>query len=302
LGADELVELRESPRCRPCDDTSKRHHSPRSSCLGPARVSLPSTRQTLTVPAYIQSIERAAGILRLLSGRSRQLGVVELANELGLPKGTTHGLLRTLQLVGFVEQDPDTRRYQLGAALLHMGALYLDGNVLRTRALNWSDALAARTHEAVRIGTLHDLQVLVVHHVFCPDDSPQTLDVGSLLPAHATALGKVLLAHSPFVLGEVGRQGLQSFTDATICDPGRLERELGRVVERGWAADIGELRSGQVSIAAPITDHAERTVGAIGICGPPERLLAARQPRAELVVKVRDAARAVSRELGGIAW
>ena len=253
------------------------------------------------MPAHIQSIERAAAILWLLSG-SRQLGVVELANELRLPKGTTHGLLRTLKLVGFVEQDPDTRRYQLGAALLHMGAHYLDGNVLRARALNWSDALAARTREAVRIGTLHDLQVLVVHHVFRPDDSPQTLDVGALLPAHATALGKVLLAHNPFVLAELGRHDLQSFTDATISDPERLERELGRVIERGWAADLGELRSGQVSIAAPITDHTERTVGAIGICGPPERLLTARQPRAELVVKVREAAQAVSRELGGIAW
>jgi DNA-binding IclR family transcriptional regulator len=49
-------------------------------------------------------------------------------------------------------------------ALLYTGSLYLDGNELRTRALNWSDSLAARTHEAVRVGTLHDLQVLVVHH------------------------------------------------------------------------------------------------------------------------------------------
>ena len=167
--------------------------------------------------------------------------MVDLAGELGLSKGTVHGLLRTLQHVGFVEQDPDTGKYQLGAALLHMGSSYLDGNELRTRALNWSDSLAARTHEAVRIGTLHDLQVLVVHHVFRPDDSLQTLDVGSLLPAHATALGKVLLAHHPFALAEVTREGMQSFTDATICDPERLQRELGRVAERGWAAEIGEL-------------------------------------------------------------
>ena len=109
------------------------------------------------MPGNIQSIERAAAILRLLSGRSKRLGVVDLAGELGLSKGTVHGLLRTLQHVGFVEQDPDTGKYQLGAALLHMGSSYLDGNELRTRALNWSDSLAARTHEAVRIGTLHDL-------------------------------------------------------------------------------------------------------------------------------------------------
>ena len=117
------------------------------------------------MPGNIQSIERAATILRLLSGRNRRLGVVDIAGEMGLPKGTVHGLLRTLQSVGFVEQDEDSGKYKLGAALLHMGSSYLDGNELRTRALNWSDALATRTREAVRIGTLHEEQVLVVHHV-----------------------------------------------------------------------------------------------------------------------------------------
>jgi DNA-binding IclR family transcriptional regulator len=254
------------------------------------------------LPKNIQSIERAAAILRLLSGRTRRLGVVDLAGELGLPKGTVHGLLRTLQHVGFVEQDAETGKYQLGAALLHMGSSYLDGNELRTRALNWSDSLAARTHESVRIGTLHEGQVLIVHHVFRPDDSMQTLDVGALLPAHASALGKVLLADHPYVAGELARGGLESFTAATMTDPEALERELERVRKRGWAADIGELVNGEVSCAAPIIDRRGVTVGAMGISGPPDRLLAARQPRGDMVAFVREAARAVSRELGAIPW
>jgi len=254
------------------------------------------------VPGNIQSIERAAAILRLLSGQTRRLGVVDLAGELGLPKGTVHGLLRTLQSVGFVEQDSETGKYQLGAALLHMGSSYLDGNELRTRALNWSDSLASRTQEAVRIGTLHEGQVLIVHHVFRPDDSLQTLDVGSLLPAHATALGKILLAHHPYVAVELAKHRLAAFTAATICDAEHLERELTRVRERGWASDIGELTNAQVSLAAPIMDRTGVTVGAMGIFGPPERLLAARQPRGELLAYVREAARAVSRELGAIPW
>ena len=254
------------------------------------------------MPGNIQSIERAAAILRLLSGQSRRLGVVDLSGELGLPKGTVHGLLRTLQHVGFVEQDAETGKYQLGAALLHMGSSYLDGNELRTRALNWSDSLAGRAQEAVRIGTLHDAQVLIVHHVFRPDDSLQTLDVGSLLPAHATALGKVLLAYHPYVADELVTHGLPSFTGATICGRERLERELQRIRDRGWASEIGELTPAQVSLAAPITDRSGLTVGAIGIFGPPERLLTARQPRGELLAHVREAARAVSRELGAIPW
>jgi DNA-binding IclR family transcriptional regulator len=254
------------------------------------------------LPRNIQSIERAAAILRLLSGRTRRLGVVDLAGELGLPKGTVHGLLRTLQHVGFVEQDEETGKYQLGAALLHMGSSYLDGNELRTRALNWSDSLAARTHESVRIGTLHEGQVLIVHHVFRPDDSLQTLDVGALLPAHASALGKILLADHPYAAGELIREGLEAFTPATITEPEALERELERVRKRGWAADIGELVNGEVSCAAPILDRRGVTVGAMGVSGPPDRLLAARQPRGDLVAFVREAARAVSRELGAIPW
>ena len=222
---------------------------------------------------------------------------MQLASELELSKGTVHGLLRTLQLVGYVEQDPDTSKYQLGAALLPMGSLYLSGNKLRALALNWSDSLAARTQQTVRIGTLHDQQVLIVHHVLAPDDSFQTLDVGSLLPAHATALGKVLLAGNPLVLSDVIGLGPQSFTDATICNPQRLLQELSEIAERNWAADIGELQAERASIAAPITDDLDHTVGAIGIFGSCDRLLAAGRPREQLVTYVCDAAQEVSRQL-----
>ena len=108
------------------------------------------------------------------------------------------------------------------------------------------------------------------------------------LAAPATAANEADFGFSwrPFALAEVTKEGMQSFTDATICDPERLKRELGRVAERGWAAEIGELRAGQVAIAAPITDRAGHTVGAMGIFGPPERLLAARQPRGSLLAPI----------------
>jgi DNA-binding IclR family transcriptional regulator len=254
------------------------------------------------VPGSIQSIERAAAILRLLSGRARRLGVGELAGELGLPKGTVHGILRTLQNVGFVEQDSETGKYQLGAALLHMGSSYLDGNELRTRALNWADSLAARSNESVRIGTLHDGRVLVVHHVFRPDNSRQALEVGALLPGHASALGKVLLAHNPYATDELIALGLESFTPRTVTDPDALRAELAEVRGRGWASELEELVEGEVSLAAPIQDRRGATVGAIGISGPIERLSEHESPRSELISYVREAARSVSRDLGAIPW
>lgn len=254
------------------------------------------------MPGRIQSIERAATILRLLSGRSRRLGVAELASEVGLPKGTVYGILRTLQLVGFVEQEPESGKYQLGPALLHMGSSYLDGNELRTRALNWADGLATRSDESVRIGTLHENQVLVVHHVFRPDDSRQALEVGSLIPAHATALGKALLAHHTYTAAELASNSLASFTPATITDIYRFRQELNETAKRGWAYEVGELFHGSASVAAPIEDRRRVTVGAIGIVGPIERLCDERRPRPELVEFVMEAAQAVSRELGAIPW
>jgi len=255
------------------------------------------------VSGPIQSIERAAAILRLLSGRSRRLGVVELAGQLGLPKGTVHGILRTLQAVGFVEQDTDSGKYQLGAALLHIGSSYLDANELRTRALNWADALATMTSESVRIGTLHENQVLIVHHVFRPDDSRQALEVGSLVPAHATALGKALLAHHTYVLTELGAAApLASYTPATVTEVKALAHELGEVRALGWASEVGELFSGIASIAAPIEDRRGVIAGAIGISGPIERLWKGRRARPELVADVMQSARTVSRELGAIPW
>jgi len=254
------------------------------------------------MPGPIQSIERAASILRLLSGRSRRLGVVELAGELSLPKGTVHGILRTLRDIGFIEKDRESGKYQLGPAMLHMGSSYLGSNELRTRALSWADELAMRSGESVRIGTPHENRVLIVHHVFRPDDTRQALEVGTLLPAHATALGKALLASRDQAASTLDGHALASFTPTTATDPYRLRKELEETARRGWAADVGELIDGVASIAAPIEDRRRVTVGAIGIAGPIERLCSNGRPRAELVDHVMEAGRAVSTELGSVPW
>ena len=81
-----------------------------------------------------------------------------------------------------------------------------------------------------------------------------------------------------------------------------LSAELRDVLERGWAADAEELEAGVVSIAAPIQDRRGVTVGAIAISGAVERLSADGAPRTDLVSYVREAARAVSRDLGAIPW
>ncbi|MFJ8818897.1 IclR family transcriptional regulator [Amycolatopsis thermoflava] len=249
------------------------------------------------MPGPIQSIQRAAAILRLLARGSGRLGVVEIAESLELAKGTAHGILRTLAGVGFVEQDRDTGKYQLGAALLHLGSSYLDVNELRSRAINWADALAARSGEAVRIGAPLEGRVLVVHHVFRPDDSPQTLDVGAMLPLHATALGKVLLAYDAALLASWRAAGPEAYTRRTL-PPAAVARALAEVRRAGWAAERGEMVPGEAGIAAPIRGHGGIVVGAIGVSGAEDRICEpSGHPKPRLLEQVRDAARAVSRDL-----
>ena len=252
------------------------------------------------MPGHVQSIERAAAVLRLLA--DGRLALVELSNALGLAKPTVHGILRTLQHVGFVEQDAATGTYSLGAALLQLGTRYLDVNELRSRALNWADSLAARSGEAVRIGSHLDGEVLVVHHVFRPDDSAQTVDVGTLLPLHATALGKAIVAFDAAAAAAVRRTALTAYTRSTVVTRAELDRALAAVRGAGWAGEVDEASVGVAGIAAPIRDEAGVVVGSLGLSGPVDRVCdGSRRPRPALVTQVRDAARAVSRELGAHA-
>ncbi|SEC19756.1 transcriptional regulator, IclR family [Streptomyces sp. 2231.1] len=251
----------------------------------------------------VQSIERAAAILRLLAGGPRRLGLGEVAASLGLAKGTAYGILRTLQHVDFVERDAATGKYQLGAALLHLGTSYLDVNELRSRSINWADALAARSGEAVRLGTPLEGEVLVIHHVFRPDDTLQTLDVGALLPMHASSLGKVLLAYGTTSLEPAKDAELEAYTRHTLVLPEQLGRALTEVREVGWAAEIQEMSMGEAGLAAPIRGHGGLVVGAIGLSGPVERICDSQgHPRSSLITLLREAARAISRELGAARW
>ena len=141
-----------------------------------------------------------------------------------MTRPTVHGLLQTLQAHGFVEQDRDSDKYQLGAGLLHLGNSYLDHNELRARSLVHAERLATRAQAAVRVGVLHGPAVVVVHHVFRPDAAFQVLEVGAQLPAHASALGKAMLAHAPdAVLDDLTAEPLVKLTQRTLTARGSAQ-------------------------------------------------------------------------------
>lgn len=246
----------------------------------------------------IQSLERAAAMLRLLAGGERRLGLSDIASTLGLAKGTAHGILRTLQQEGFVEQDENSGRYQLGAELLRLGNSYLDVHELRARALVWTDDLARSSGESVYLGVLHQQGVLIVHHVFRPDDSRQVLEVGAMQPLHSSALGKVLSAYDPVAHSEAVEGDRKPFTKRTVTEADAFEGVLALTRARGWGADVEETWEGVASVAAPVHDRRRLPVGAVGITGAVERVCEDGELRSDLIAAVRDCARAVSRDLG----
>lgn len=249
----------------------------------------------------IQSIDRAAAILKALASGPRRLGVSELADRLGLARPTVHGLLQTLQAHGFVEQARGSDKYQLGPGLLQLGYSYLDLNELRARSIGHADQLASRAHAAVRVGVMHGSSVVVVHHVFRPDAAFSVLEVGLQLPLHASALGKAVLAFAPAqVVEDLLAEPLPRLTKQTL-NAEQLRRELPVIHDSGVATERDEAVLGESSAAAPIFDHGGQAVGAIGVVDSTERIFPRGLGRG-LATAVGEAARGISRELGAPRW
>jgi DNA-binding IclR family transcriptional regulator len=248
----------------------------------------------------IRSVVRAGQILKELGSGSPRLGVTELSERLGLAKATVYGLLRALESEDLIERDAETGKYRLGAAVLQLGNSYLDGNELRARSLLWADSLAERVMEAVRVGVLVGPNVVIVHHVFRPDDSVQMLEVGAAIPWHASALGKAIVANVDGAHREVLLQEeLPTLTGWTMTEPERVLGGLDEVKRRGVAIEDQEAVLGEAEIAAPVLGR-DGPVGAIGVAGPTERLVPD-GPIPEIVAAVREVARRLSKDMGGRA-
>ena len=246
----------------------------------------------------IQSVDRAIRVLTALQG-ARRMSLSELAARLDLAPSTTHGIVRSLVEHGMVVQERGSSRYQLGPAVLRLGNVYLDTLELRSKAIPWAEDLARRTGLAVRTGVLLIDDVVIIHHEPRPDGSRQMPEVGIVIPVHASALGKALLAFLAEDEKRVLTSGeLRSMTGETVTSPEQLRDQLDEVRSGGIALEQDEAVIGESSLASPIFDSYGEAVGAIGVVIPSGADLA-RHPASD---QVRETARAVSRELGAASW
>jgi DNA-binding IclR family transcriptional regulator len=249
-------------------------------------------------PPYVApAVEAALSILETL-GTVHAMGVTDLARKLDLGKSSVYRLLATLVRRGYVEKNPQNERYQLTYRLFAVGAPAADRFGLREAAHPIMERLAEETGETVNLGVLDGTRVVNLHKVESRHLLRMHMEVGGGVPAHATALGKVLLAAlEPSKLSErLAGQRLRRLTRRTIGDRASLRRTLSRIRAQGFAIDDEECSLGLRCVAAPIRDRRGVVVAALSISGPSQRLPG--QILSRLAENVQAAAQEVSRRLG----
>lgn len=250
--------------------------------------------------ALVQSVDRALSVLEILAVRG-EAGVTEIAGELGVHKSTAFRLVAVLENRGLVEQLADRGKYRLGFGIVRLAGATAAQLDLAQEGREVCEELAADVGETVNIAILDDDRAVNITQVRGRATISTHNWVGRGTPLHATSSGKVLLAHSPDAVREAVLSGvLQRYTDATITDPGALQRQLEEVAARGWAATVEELEVGLNAVAAPVRDADGRVAAAVSVSGPSFRMTPA--SLGELVAPlVVTAADALSRRLGFFA-
>jgi DNA-binding IclR family transcriptional regulator len=214
----------------------------------------------------VQSADRALAILVAFSAARRDLGVSEVAAELGMHKSTVSRLLAVLQARGLVRREGD--RFSPGPELARLGALAVTSLAVARVAREPLQQLAEATGETVNLAVRQGDQALNVHQVQTAHFVGMTDWTGRGAPLHATANGKVLLAFDP---GEPPRE-LEPLTPLTITDQAALRLELEDVRRRGYATAVEELEIGLHAAAAPVFDPAGNCIAAVSLSGPSYRL------------------------------
>jgi IclR family KDG regulon transcriptional repressor len=216
----------------------------------------------------IQTVMNALRMLEVFHTET-EMGVSDLARRLGLHKNNAFRLLATLELAGYMQQTPETDRYHLGPRCLELGHAFARSHTLIKEARPILEELAATMGETAHLGVLRGDEVVHLDGVLPEQLILTGLRVGERLPAHCTALGKVLLADGTRDLTD---RTFKRHTDSTLVDPAKLADELRAVAIQGYAPDLEEFAPGLRCVAAPVRDASARAIAAISLSGPSFRL------------------------------
>lgn len=221
----------------------------------------------------VKSALRAVQLLEVLADRGGlPARLRELADDLGAPRSSVHALLRTLTASGWVRTDATGTLYTLGIRALLVGASFLEADpyvrVARPVLADLRDELG----ETVHLARLDNDRVVYLITQESGREPRRISRVGRWLPAHATSLGKAILADR----GEVPAGSLERLTGKTITDPAVLGAELQQIRERGYATDDEEGTPGLKCVGVPLR-YTSPVTDAISCSVPLDRMTAQRQ-------------------------
>lgn len=233
-------------------------------------------------PSYpLKALDKSLAILEILSQENSPLSIAELSKRLGIYPSTIHRILDTLRYWGYVEQDSHTQRYQLGLKVLELGMTKLQGMELIKEATSYLKELQNQSNETVHLAILDEGEVLYLDKEESSQSIRMVSRVGRRVPAHCTALGKVLLAYLEEEEQEkvINEKGLPLFTENTITNKKKLREELSKVREQGFAEDREEHEKDVRCLAVSIKDHRGTVIAAVSLSVPAFRMNAGKKKK-----------------------
>ncbi len=249
-------------------------------------------------PALVRSVDRAVTVLEIVAARG-EIGITELAEELGVHKSTASRLVAALARRGLLEQKGDRGRIALGFGVVRLAAAATGSMDLARLGQPTCQQLAEVVGETVNLA-VHDGEAAInVAQEFGTSSVTTRNWVGRRTPLHATSAGKVLLAYmSDADRRAFLRRRLPRYTESTITEAAALRTELARVVDEGNARSFEELEVGLHAVAVPVWGASDVVVAALSAAGPAYRL-PRRRARA-IVPDLRSAAGELSTRLGWV--
>lgn len=251
-------------------------------------------------PGGAKAAWRLIQVLSCFAERGGFLRARDVSSMLGIPRSTAYRLLNVLREEGYCRYDGDEQGYRLGLRILDLARIVLEGLDLRKLALPYMELLRSATGEGVSLNVRDGHYRVCIEKLESTHELREVSRVGTRVPLHAGASGKVLLAYAPDPFVEEYLAGtLVSFTEHTITDPDKLRRELVAIRSRGWSISRGERIEGVTAVAAPVFGANRSCVASLSLSGPFFRMEGAALRRHIALVK--QAAGDISRELGAIS-
>jgi len=194
-----------------------------------------------TRPAAVKSADRTVELLEVMSRSERQLTLTELHKELSYPKSSLYMLLQTLVSRGWVEVDPQRGSYGIGVRALLVGTSYLDHDPVVRTAIRVMEQVRQQINETVHLARLDGADVVYLASRESEHHLRVVSRVGRRLPAHATSLGKALLAErSRPEVDALLPEHLEALTPNTVTDRTELHAQLARFHAEGYAHEREE--------------------------------------------------------------